>query len=696
MNLKKAGTCQKKGPRLIDFVVSMGNRPLSPQKTEEERKKVSENSIEIQNTNSNNNNNNNNNNQSCTEIIDCSNEKEVREAINNNKKFNIKSSVTVLDFSQASFGSDGGKYVAEILKSNSTITKLNLSNNSISFDGAKSITDALKLNSTLTSLNISSNIIGDDGAIRFAYVLKSKSALTKLNISTNSIGTKGAKSIADALAKNSTLKSLDLNSNSIGEEGAIYIADFLNLESNSTLTKLNISSNSIGSVGAKSIGDALCSSKSPLINLNISNNIIEAIAAQSFADNVDKNKKIRKINLSYNGLKPDTMKYFALVIYKRKNIDLSLECIFEESAQKFHDIIIEVAEEVDRARKDKILSKNPPIYCIINSNDIPTFNIDNNNPTIVLIGTNGVGKSTFGNWLFNYGLPGIKADDYIEVKEKYYNNTKESKPFITSSDLNFSSTTCCTDKVQLYSFSNKINIIDTPGLNDPNDFENMHILTQFILSLSSLSAIILCLPYSVKFDDPTIETIKYYEKLFRPIFRTKQVIIVFTKVDNEEYLISKQEEEWKGSVGIKLSKLSEKFNYDFDIGFAFNTIYDEELILRENSKNSDTLLGLSMRNRDMIFTLVESFKPINLSEIQLLFALPPALERKKNNILDGSKVVCSNILEVLGGEGSLDRKKILEQLEKYSSEFNEKDKEKRKLQVLLSFNNFYVYSIYSF
>jgi hypothetical protein len=349
---------------------------------------------------------------------------------------------------------------------------------------------------------------------------------------------------------------------------------------------------------------------------------------------------------------------------------------------------MEKEEEEEEERKyEKLIIQKPLLYCIYDIESLKTstnnnFMNNNNNPTIVLIGTNGIGKSTFGNWLFNYGLSGLKVDNFNDILEENYSdyiNREMSKPFITSSEKK-DSTKCCTEKVELYLFLN-FNIIDTPGLNDPNDFENMERLIQFLLLYNNISSILLCLPYQLKFDDPTIDTIKYYEKLFKPIFREKQIIIVFTKVNNEDYLIAKEEEEWEESIKIKLSQLNNKFNSDFRIGFAFNTIYSEEDILNEikNEKKSDNLIGESMRNRDMILTIIKSYKAI--SKFELLFSLPPAIERKRIEMMKASKIVSSTILELLGEEENRDKVNLLNRFNEYTTDYNENEKEKRKLEV---------------
>jgi hypothetical protein len=90
-----------------------------------------------------------------------------------------------------------------------------------------------------------------------------------------------------------------------------------------------------------------------------------------------------------------------------------------------------------------------------------------------------------------------------------------------------------------------------------------------------------------------------------------------------------------------------------------------------------------MRNRDMILTIIKSYKAI--SEFELLFSLPPTIERKRIEMMRASKIVSSNILELLGEEENRDKVNLFNRFNKYTSEYNENEKEKRKLEVYFSF-----------
>jgi GTP-binding protein EngB required for normal cell division len=638
----------------------------------------------------------------------------------------VNSTLRSLNLTYCNLKSSGLTIIGGALILNTTLNTLILRSNhigtNIDQEGPSSIVDFLKISSTLTALDISYNELNEKGAISIANALSMNTTLKSLNISSNSIQKSGIRSICDALLTNSSLTFLDLSRNDINDIGMSAISKLL--ANNTTLTSLLIHNIEMNENKVISIIDALMLNTT-LTSLNISNGNLygDVEGDHRYLNNVPKEyfKKLAQIiydrknnnslflmkidhrslywdasNTKSKKLNGDQIMFIVIQLDSKENKFVRFTKNREEyQFQYILDYLVLQLEQVERERKrkEKIKFQKLPLYCVIDINNIFTFNkynnindnhndFNNNNPTIVLIGTNGVGKSTFGNWLFNYGLSGIKVDNFIDVKEKNdekYSLNSKSKPFITSSDK-FNSTECCTDKVELYSFSN-YNIIDTPGLNDPNDFENMERLTEFLKEVNNLSAIILCLPFNLKFDDPTIDTIKYYEKLFKPIFNNKQVIIVFTKVDKEDYLILKEEEEWEDSIEIKLKQLNKKFNCDFNIGYAFNTIYKKEDILNEimNEKKSDNLIGTSMRNRDMILTIIKSFQPI--TEIQTLFSLPPTIERKRINMLNESFIVSLNILEILGEDDNKDKVKLLNKYNEYSNEHNEKEKEKRKLEV---------------
>eukprot|EP01124_Arcella_intermedia_P029798 TRINITY_DN6388_c0_g1_i2.p1 TRINITY_DN6388_c0_g1~~TRINITY_DN6388_c0_g1_i2.p1 ORF type:complete len:504 (-),score=66.28 TRINITY_DN6388_c0_g1_i2:155-1666(-) len=141
--------------------------------------------------------------------------------------------------------------------------------------------------------------------------------------------------------------------------------------------------------------------------------------------------------------------------------------------------------------------------------------------TVVLVGAQGHGKSTFANYLLNYGIEEI---------------------FKTSTSM-----TACTKEVKKVALEYetpqkrvRLTIVDTPGLNDEDDFQQMREVLTVLSALESVSAVILCMNHRQRNDINFQATISYYRQLLKPIFDQKSIILVCTQIDNDSYLDLKE------------------------------------------------------------------------------------------------------------------------------------------------------------
>jgi predicted GTPase len=124
---------------------------------------------------------------------------------------------------------------------------------------------------------------------------------------------------------------------------------------------------------------------------------------------------------------------------------------------------------------------------------------------VVLLGSSGEGKSTFGNFLFNNGIE----------EEPIFPRGEENEP--------------CTDHVETRSLKIinpttgtqlTLNIMDTPGLNESaeKDLHHMKEILEKVKSLHYISCVVLCLQFGFRTGTQFLSTLSYYKQLFHPLF----------------------------------------------------------------------------------------------------------------------------------------------------------------------------------
>ncbi|UJR28679.1 hypothetical protein I4U23_009908 [Adineta vaga] len=100
------------------------------------------------------------------------------------------------------------------------------------------------MNINFTFVDITHTQLTTEGCKFLAQLLQSNSTLTDLFMGANSIGDDGAIHIAQALIENTTLKVLSLDVTKITDNESVYLAELLQqnmFEQNNILRQLNIS-----------------------------------------------------------------------------------------------------------------------------------------------------------------------------------------------------------------------------------------------------------------------------------------------------------------------------------------------------------------------------------------------------------------------------------------------------------------------
>lgn len=115
----------------------------------------------------------------------------------------------------------GGEALATLLREDTCVLKtLKIAWNMIRMDSAVDLCDSLSFNSTLTYLDVSYNTIGTDGGNTLGRALLTNKCLKKLIIKNNMIDPVACFTICVGARETSSLKYLDLDGNPIGEAGA--------------------------------------------------------------------------------------------------------------------------------------------------------------------------------------------------------------------------------------------------------------------------------------------------------------------------------------------------------------------------------------------------------------------------------------------------------------------------------------------
>jgi Ran GTPase-activating protein (RanGAP) involved in mRNA processing and transport len=165
--------------------------------------------------------------------------------------------LTELDVSGKSLGTEGALVVAEYLRDKGAVTKFDISDNSLYAAGGKVLAEALNGNQVMTELNLARNTLGlkansdgeadMSGIIALADVIPGMGALSSLDLSNNKL-TRGKLRDGFAATDQDFVWEQDTN-------GVIALANVI--KDNGAMTSLNLASNRLGAEGAKIVAEAI-------------------------------------------------------------------------------------------------------------------------------------------------------------------------------------------------------------------------------------------------------------------------------------------------------------------------------------------------------------------------------------------------------------------------------------------------------
>lgn len=277
-----------------------------------------------------------------------------------------------LDLSLNRLSDSGATFVAEYIKSRPPIIHLDLRSNCILVKGAISIFQALEDNDTIVSLDFSAidgidrNKIGTQGCRFLSQLLQKNDIISHLNLSMSGISADGCLFLSTALSSNKSLIHLDLSINRFGTQGAVNL--FKEDNSLSSLEYLNLSRNGIGDGISQTIGRQIELSKSirvldftdnnltknflrklyrPLLNSSITTLLLSRNKFESNSGDILHNivrdvVSLEVIDLSNNPLKDSAVIDIADSLVDNNNIisiDFTDTAITDESAVRFSEVI---------------------------------------------------------------------------------------------------------------------------------------------------------------------------------------------------------------------------------------------------------------------------------------------------------------------------------------------------------------------
>lgn len=140
---------------------------------------------------------------------------------------------------------------------------------------------------------------------------------------------------------------------------------------------------------------------------------------------------------------------------------------------------------------------------------------------VLLIGSTGNGKSTFGNYLVDPSEQHLFGDQIFKTAKNNLPETQNVKEY----EIVLKRSEC--DQLRL-------TVIDTPGLNEDAE-RDLHHMMQIVEQLKNVEAVracVLVVKFNSKIDSQYKATIQYYKKLLPSLFE-KNVVVVVTDLPTD-------------------------------------------------------------------------------------------------------------------------------------------------------------------
>ena len=134
---------------------------------------------------------------------------------------------------------------------------------------------------------------------------------------------------------------------------------------------------------------------------------------------------------------------------------------------------------------------------------------------MLLIGSNGNGKSALGNFL----LDPCDEESLFNPDKQYFSTSSDLQPHTKETKVVRKTVTCSRD-------SKILTVVDTPGLNDVKDRKNMVYLMKTLQDLEGINTCIVVVKFDGRIDIQYKETLKYYFKLLPDLFKRNLIVVV--------------------------------------------------------------------------------------------------------------------------------------------------------------------------
>uniref|UniRef100_A0A1X7UJ50 AIG1-type G domain-containing protein n=1 Tax=Amphimedon queenslandica TaxID=400682 RepID=A0A1X7UJ50_AMPQE len=220
--------------------------------------------------------------------------------------------------------------------------------------------------------------------------------------------------------------------------------------------------------------------------------------------------------------------------------------------------------------------------------------------TVLLIGSTGMGKSTFGNFLLD---PDEKH--MFEKMSQTFATATDNKPMTQEVKIASKKIQIDSGRSVLPKRTVPFTIIDTPGLNESAERDLSHMI-DIIRNLNEkeIRACILAVKFNAKIDTQYQATMEYYSKLLPSLFE-KNVIIVMT-----DYATDERSEKMRKKQGINVDDV--KLNTILALQQCSNKkmTYAPQLFMIDSLPLDEAEMETSPATREAILSYIFQLQPI--------------------------------------------------------------------------------------